>query len=306
MTTNQPPKSTDEIRRSLTIALANGPDLLESVLQRIEKEKLPFFVEISKGDLTNDRGDKIPEGWGLLRDTLSQGELHLNQFITVDPKTMRMKQDAVKMSNTDHEVLIVGDTGTGKEILAKSMIGKRKGLIKAVNCSALPEQLIESELFGHVQGAFTGAMREKVGLMTAAKDGVMFLDEIGDLPMSVQAKLLRALQEKRIRKVGSVSDEEINCKFVCATHKDLEKMVEAGLFRKDLYARISTLVLPIKPLDERECDIEPITMSLKGGPEFFKAYRDDLKSGLLRLPYNVRSLQQYVVRFNVLGRVTLD
>lgn len=205
---------------------------------------------------------------------------------------------------TPYEVLITGETGTGKEIIAKSMIGKLSGEIKAINCGALPENLIESELFGHVKGAFTDAREDKDGLCTAARDGVMFLDEIGDLPLIAQGKLLRAIQEKRIRPVGSTRDIPITCKFVCATHKKIRKMVEDGTFRRDLYARISTLELHIKPLRERRHDVIPIMRTIPGHEVLLRDYQKMFEEGDIDLSLNVRSLQQYVTRYQVLGRLT--
>lgn len=287
-------------RERLELMLANGPEMVDVVKDYIDKYKLPFVIEISDGIVDPAK----PIGYGILRDTLSPGELHLQAFITVETSMLEMKNDARKMAKTEHEVLITGATGTGKEIIAKSMIADRKGQIMAVNCAGFQETLIESELFGHVKGSFTGAEKDKAGLMSAAKDGVMFLDEIGELPLQVQAKLLRALQEKRIRRVGALQSEEINCKFVCATHRNLKKMVEEGKFREDLYARISTLRLNIKSLmPDRKCDIIPITEALKGGKEFLKKYGQELQEGIFDLSLNVRSLQQLVIQYSVLGKV---
>ena len=140
-------------------------------------------------------------------------------------------------------------------------------------------------------------------MIAAANDGVMFLDEIGDMPLDVQAKLLRAIQYKVIRKVGSNKEEKITCKFVCATNKNLPEMVKRGEFREDLYARLSTLELHITPLRERLCDVEPICNSLEGGKEFYREYGKQVMDGLLDLSLNVRSLQQYIIRFSVLGKV---
>lgn len=292
--------------------LRNGQTLNDVVQGFLDKFKMPYFLEVSNGssmweDVYGD--NPVPLGCGILRDSISQGELHLNTFITIDDDTILMKNDARKMAVVPYEVLIVGDTGTGKEIIAKSMIGARKGVIKAVNCGGLPEHLIESELFGHVKGSFTGAEKDKIGLMAAAQDGVMFLDEVGELPIHVQAKLLRALQEKRIRKVGGNTDEIINCKFVCATNRNLKDMVKAGTFKKDLYARISTLELHIKSLPDRKEDILPITRAVierdkvKSGEKFLSLHGEQLASGVLEVPYNVRSIQQYVYRYDTLGRV---
>lgn len=286
----QPPK---DIEQKLRIMLKNGPDLIEYVQNHIKKYNLPYTVE----------PNPLMEGGYELKDTLSAGELHLKKFVTVHEETLKMKDNARKMAKTDHDVLITGETGTGKEIIAKSMIGERQGFIKSVNCAGLPEELIESELFGHVKGAFTGAGHDKQGLMTAAENGILFMDEVGELPLQVQAKLLRALQEKKIRKVGANVEEDISCKFVCATHRNLKEMVENGLFRKDLYARISTLELDILPLRDRLCDLVPITESLPESKKFLETHTADLKVGNLDISLNVRSLQQHVIRFNVLGIV---
>jgi transcriptional regulator with PAS, ATPase and Fis domain len=287
--TNVKPFSPSKVERTYTkneliLMLKNGSDMWDVVQSIIDRQKLPYILEE-----------------GELKDTLTPGQIALNAFITVDDATIKLKEDALLMSKCDHEVLITGETGTGKELIAKSMIADRKGKLQAANCAGFPTELIESELFGHARGAFTGAMTEKEGLLSAAKDGVMFLDEIGELPMFVQAKLLRALQEKKIRKVGSNNSEDISCKIVCATHRNLKKMVEEGTFRRDLYARISTLELDIKPLEQRRCDVVPITESLQGGKEFLDKIGSDVTT--LPTPLNVRSLQQYVIRFNILGRV---
>ena len=227
----------------------------------------------------------------------------MQKFITVDPDTLRMKDRVMKMAACDYEVLIEGETGTGKETIAKAMIGKRTGPIRAINCAGMPRELIESELFGHVQGAFTGAIKHKNGMLTEAAGGIMFLDEVGELPLDIQAKLLRVIAEKTIRKVGGTVEEKISCKIVTATNKSLKKMVQEGLFRQDLYARLSTLEVHIKPLRERMCDVVPITESLVGGKAFLEKHRVELLQGALDLSLNVRSLLQYVIRFNVLGEL---
>ena len=284
----RPPPTEDKLR----LMLSNGVNFVSMVEDMIEKHTLPFIVEIDQAT-----------GIGTLKNTLTPGELYLNQFITLSPKMLEMKELARKMAYCPYEVLITGDTGTGKELIGNSMIGNRTGPVKAVNCAGMPETLIESELFGHVRGAFTGADKDKKGLMSEAAGGVMFLDEVGELPMQVQAKLLRALQFKRVRPVGAVSELEITCKFVCATNRNLKDMVEKGTFRRDLYARISTLELDILPLKDRPEDVRPIIESLSGGVKFLEKYKDLI--GSLDLSLNVRSLQQYVIRYNVLGKINL-
>lgn len=275
----------------LKFLVSQGNLGVEAALNWIKKDKLPYqIIQLS------------PDTWEL-RSIYTQGELYLNQFITVDKEMLELKKDASLMSKTPYEVLVQGESGVGKELISCSQIDDRKGQLKVVNCSGLPRELIESELFGHVKDSFTGANKTKNGLISEADDGVMFLDEIGDLPMEAQAKLLRAIQYKVIRKVGANTEEQITCKFVCATNKNLKKMVENGLFREDLYARLSTLELHITPLRDRLCDVEPICNSIEGGKEFYGKFGQQIMEGLLGLPLNVRSLQQYIIRYNVLGRV---
>lgn len=243
---------------------------------------------------------------GELKDALVGSELHLKYFMTRDHDTLSIKDDVHKLAKCDDAILITGETGTGKELIAKAMRGDRQGMFVACNCAGFPEQLIESELFGYVKGAFTGADNTRQGLMATAKDGVLFLDEIGELALSVQAKLLRAIQDKQIRRVGGRDMEDINCKFVCATHRDIKKMVKNNEFRQDLYARISTFEVHIKSLRERECDIELIILSLQGGKEFLaELHKQGHGLHKLDLSLNVRSLQQYVRRYSVLGRIIL-
>ena len=277
-------------RRETLQALLMGDEgylMIEAVQSKIDQFKLPYFIED-----------------GQLKDTLSPGEVYLRTFITKDVATLQMKEDARLMAKTNYPVLIYGATGTGKEIIAKSMIGERKGEpIKAVNVAALPQELVESELFGSVKGSYTGSTSDKEGLFLSAKNGIMFLDEVGELALHLQAKLLRVLQDNTIRRVGSTKDEEIKCKFVCATHRDLKRMVTDGLFREDLYARISTLELDIKPLKERLCDCVPIAESIPKGKKFLEKYSVDLSNGKLDLSLNVRSIQRHIIRFDTLGRL---
>ncbi len=245
-----------------------------------------------------------------LVDCVTGAALWLKKFITNDPETNQLKSDVMKLAGVNDEVLITGETGTGKEIIARSLIGDRPGKFLAVNCAGLPEHLIESELFGHARGAFTGAEKSKEGIMEAAKDGVMFLDEIGELPLSMQGKLLRALQEKRIRRVGDNEERDISCRFVCATHCNLIEMMSTRQFRKDLYARISTFHISIKPIRERKSDIEPILLSIgerlnipNKAKELIAVCKDDILNDKIDLSLNVRSLEQMVKRYSLLGRV---
>jgi transcriptional regulator with PAS, ATPase and Fis domain len=274
------------------VANDNEGQLTDSIVRWINDNKLPFTYEKS-----------LKEGKYELKNILSRGEQFLQQFITVDDAMLSMKKDVRKMAQSNHDVLITGETGTGKEIIARSMIGNREGQILSINCAGLPENLIESELFGHRKGSFTGAESDKKGLFVAAQDGIVFLDEINRLPLHLQSKLLRALQDKKVRPVGSNKEEDINCKFVCASNQNLLKLYENGLFQGDLYARISMLEVDLSPLKERMCDVVPIAESIAGGAKFLERYRDDLTSGKLDLQWNVRSIQRHITRYNVLGRL---
>jgi DNA-binding NtrC family response regulator len=166
-----------------------------------------------------------------------------------------------RVAHVDTTVLILGESGTGKEVIAQAIHnqGDRKNKkFVAINCAAIPEELLESELFGHAKGSFTGATGQKSGLFEEAEGGTIFLDEIGDMPLSLQAKLLRVLQERKIRPVGSNVSKDINVRIIAATHRDLRTAMVDGQFREDLYYRLSVIPIVIPPLRERPEDIFPL------------------------------------------------
>lgn len=163
-----------------------------------------------------------------------------------------------KFAPTDSTVLVLGETGTGKELVAREIHAQSKRAeqtLISVNCAAIPETLIESELFGYEKGAFTGANTNRMGLIEAADGGTLFLDEIGELPMEAQARLLRFIQEGEIRRIGSVQSRKVNVRLICATHRDLQTLASEGSFRQDLFYRINVLRLKLPPLRERGKDI---------------------------------------------------
>ena len=184
------------------------------------------------------------------------------ESIVAESASMQSVCDMIRrVAPTDTTILIYGDSGTGKELVAKAIhaYSRRKGKeFLAVNCAALPEPLLESEMFGHAKGSFTGAAADKEGLFEAASGGTIFLDEIGSMPLSIQGKLLRVLQEKEVRRVGSNKNIAIDARVLAATNSPLEDMIKAGTFREDLYYRLSVIPINIAPLRERREDILPL------------------------------------------------
>lgn len=247
------------------------------------------------------------------------------EFVTYDPEMMEVVRCANILSAHNHPVLILGETGTGKELLARILHGNRntagaaanatstrelQGLLRgystqrrdsfmAINCSGIPETLFESLVFGHKEGSFTGSTGDSLGLLRTAHNGTAFLDEVGDLPLSQQTKLLRALQTRRVRPVGDAVEYPITCRFVFATNKDLKAMIREGTFREDLYYRISTFVLRTKPLRDRPEDIRPIADRIckrEGiGEPPAEIPREAYAAG------NVRALNNWLLRREILG-----
>lgn len=171
---------------------------------------------------------------------------------------------AKKVANCNANIFIYGESGTGKELFARYIhtnSEKKNGPFVAINCSAIPENLLESELFGHAKGSFTGAIDKKLGLFESAENGTLFLDEIGDLSLPLQAKLLRVLQEKKIKRVGENQSRDVNCRIISATHKNLLDEVNKGFFREDLYFRLNVIPIRIPPLRERKDDLLLLTES---------------------------------------------
>jgi two-component system nitrogen regulation response regulator NtrX len=221
-----------------------------------------------------------------------------------------------KVAATDARVLITGPNGTGKELVAHWLHEKSersKGPMIEVNCAAIPAELIESELFGHVKGSFTGANKDRAGKFEAANAGTIFLDEIGDMSLSAQAKVLRALQENKIQRVGSDKDIKVNVRVVAATNKDLKKEIEEGRFREDLYHRLAVILIKVPALNDRREDIpllvdffankiaqEQGTPSKKFSLEAIKLLQEYDWTG------NIRELRNVVERLIILGEKTVS
>lgn len=211
-----------------------------------------------------------------------------------------------KIAPTDTTVLLLGESGTGKEVLARALHDlspRAKQSFVAINCAAIPENLLESELFGYEKGAFTGANKQTKGKIEYAEGGTLFLDEVGDLPMALQAKLLRFLQERVIERVGGRAEIPVDIRVICATHKDLSVLIEKELFREDLYYRISELSLTVPPLRDRPGDAILIARSLQKKHDKLVAGKPKVFSPAAlaaieayRWPGNVRELENRVKR----------
>lgn len=240
-----------------------------------------------------------------------QDFLGLKGVIGRSPGFKAAMELAKRVSSSQANIIISGESGSGKEVVARAVheLGERKNQpFIAINCSAIPENLLESELFGYAKGAFTGAMGSKVGLFEEANNGTLFLDEIGDLALPLQAKLLRVLQERKIKRIGENSSRDITARIICATHKNLKKEVEAGKFREDLYFRLNVIPIYMPPLRDRKEDILPLSeyflkkfsimnnVTLKG---FTKDAIKKLESHLWQ--GNVRELENAIERAVVLA-----
>ncbi len=209
-----------------------------------------------------------------------------HQIIGTSPATKRVREEIELVAPSDFAVLITGETGVGKELVARSLhdqSARRDQPLIYVNCAALPEAVVESELFGHLRGAFTGAMADRAGKFEVADGGTLFLDEIGELPLSVQPKLLRVLQEGEIQRVGSDEVLRVDVRVVAATNRDLTREVEAGRFRQDLFHRLDMYPIHVPPLRDRRADI-PMLAGF-----FLDLYRRRLGLGPVRLTSRARS-----------------
>ena len=221
-----------------------------------------------------------------------------------------------KVAQTDARVLITGPNGTGKELVAH-WLHQKSERVKApmieVNCAAIPSELIESELFGHVKGAFTSAVKDRAGKFEAANGGTIFLDEIGDMSLPAQAKVLRALQESRIQRVGSDKDIKVNVRVIAATNKDLKKEIEAGRFREDLYHRLAVILIQVPALNERREDIPMLInhftekIASEQGTAV-KLFSDKAVKLLQEYDWtgNIRELRNVVERLIILGSIEVS
>ena len=229
-----------------------------------------------------------------------------DELLGTSPQMQQVFSTIEKVAATEAPILIYGESGTGKELVAKALHGRshrNAGPFVAINCAAIPESLLESELFGHEKGAFTGAHTQRKGRTELADNGTLFLDEIGDLPLALQVKLLRFLQEHKIERVGGRKEIIINTRVIAATNTDLDQAIREGRFREDLYYRLGVIKMQLPPLRDREGDVELLAMSFlhKYSAEHKKKVHGFTQRGLNALknhkwPGNVRELENRMRR----------
>jgi two-component system response regulator PilR (NtrC family) len=240
-----------------------------------------------------------------LRDEI-KGRYKLDRLLGKSPSMQRVFDMLRKVASTRTSVLLIGESGTGKELAARALhelSPRTERPFVAVNCGAIPETLLESELFGHVKGAFTGANADKQGLFDAAHNGTLLLDEVADLPVPMQVKLLRVLQERKVKPVGGVSEHEVDVRIVAATNRDLETEVEKGTFRQDLFYRLNVIQIRLPPLRERREDL-PILVdhfirkfSAEHGRNVVGALPEVMSAVMgYHFPGNVRELENMIER----------
>ena len=242
---------------------------------------------------------------------LLQARIGVGGIITASAEMQAVCRMIEKVASTDATVMLLGESGTGKELLARALhelSGRSKRRFVAINCAAIPDTLLESELFGYERGAFTGASKQTLGRIETANGGTLFLDEIGDLPASLQAKLLRFLQERSVERLGGREEIPVDVRIVCATHQNLRERIAAGSFREDLFYRLAEIVVTVPPLRDRAGDAALLAHALA------RRYADELKRGRIglsdealsvieqhRWPGNVRELENVIKRAVILA-----
>ena len=237
---------------------------------------------------------------------LERQRIEEDEMIGTSPAMLEIYKLIGTIAPTDTTILVTGESGTGKELVARAIhqasMGPEQPFV-SINCGAFPETLLESELFGYMKGAFTGAVSEKKGLLEVAVGGTLFLDEVGEMPPSMQVKILRALQEKKIRRIGGTKEIDIEARLIAATNQDLERAVEEGEFREDLYYRLAVIPIHIPPLRDRKPDIVPLVRHFiqKYNERLSRDIRGMTEEGLSCLeeyswPGNVRELENVIER----------
>lgn len=303
----------DATRLKAVQQLLQDAGLSTPVVCRVERHELDLAVEATQaGALTVLAAHDVrTASWQRLHTQINPNTPRLSpqpvrNVVFVDPASQHLLALAQKVAQADVTALLVGPTGSGKEVLARVLheaSGRAHGPFVALNCAAMPENLIEDMLFGHEKGAFTGAHRDQKGLFEQAQGGTLFLDEIGEMPMHLQSKLLRVLQERQLTRLGGQSVIPLNVRIVAATNKDLKKAITEREFREDLYYRIATFRMRLLPLAERPGDIIPLAMQclLQHDKKPWQLH-PQAQMQLLQYPWpgNVRELENVMRRAMVL------
>lgn len=324
-------KDPGQLKRSVRTLLSNAAARGERNVYLIGTDDALFKTvweqagRAPKGNVTAGRGRRGTESSGGPDDpdgggTVSRFLLDLlgvyeeptdlaQKYVGESPEAKLVRQFILHAARTDGTILIQGDTGTGKEVVARAIheySGRPKEKFRAVNCGAIPRELFESELFGHEKGSFTGAVRRKTGLWQDADKGTLFLDEVGDLSLDHQVKILKTLEDGRIRRVGSTEEIRVNARVVAATNRDLFSMVQAGQFREDLYYRLRGFLIRTPALRDHPDDIPLIAQALwrriagDGASPLSGEIREELKT--LRWPGNARELKAVLNAFHDFSR----
>lgn len=296
------------------VIMISGHGTIDTAVQAIKKGAFDFIekpLDLNRILVTvRNASDKtaLVEERKVLKKTVQR--FKGSSIIGETPEILQIKTMIEKVAPSDARVLITGENGTGKELVARSLhdlSNRKEQAFIEVNCAAIPAELIESELFGHEKGAFTSAIKQKKGKFELAEGGTLFLDEIGDMSASAQAKVLRALQENVIQRVGGEKDIKINTRVVAATNKDLRKEIEEGRFREDLYHRLAVILIHVPSLNERKNDIPVLaehflTMVCSEHGISRKSFSDDALEALKNTDWtgNIRELRNIIERLVIL------
>lgn len=292
------------------VIVVTGNEDHENALRAIELGAYDFY---RKPIVSEELGHIIQRGYQLYdlenenrRLAERSTNVALNGVICADPEMLKICRLVEKVAPTNVTTMLLGESGTGKEVFAQAihdLSPREQKPFVAINCAAIPENLLESELFGHEKGSFTGAIRQQKGKVEVADSGTIFLDEVGDMPLAIQAKLLRFLQERTFERIGGRQSIPVDVRVICATNQNLESMIAEGTFREDLYYRLSEMVIEIPPLRDRSGDSELLAQTFlqRFAAEQGKSIRGFTREALAAIgaygwPGNVRELENRVKR----------
>ncbi|MFW6094056.1 MAG: PEP-CTERM-box response regulator transcription factor [Pseudomonadota bacterium] len=292
---------------STKVIVITGREEHEHAVRAVAEGAYDYYQKPINSDTLNFVVDRAFRLWELeaenRRLAARDAPTPLAGLVASSPKMLDVVKQIERVAPTDATVLILGETGTGKEVVAKAIHGlsnRADGPFAAINCAAIPENLLESELFGHEKGAFTGAVSRKIGKIEAANGGTLMLDEIGDMPLALQAKILRFLQERTVERVGGNTEIPVDVRVVSATHRNLDTMITERTFREDLYFRIGEISLFLPPLRERKGDALLLAKSLveEHGAERNLRLSKDCMAAMENWPWpgNVRELENRIKR----------